>query len=111
MNSKFYTHFTDMLDISNVLGFFVFPLLQIVVQALQCSHYSILWQLVKITEGSPSKVSRHLIIQLLLRKHNLPKKALDLILCNSTHRTIILCHRETDIKCWCFDLFDISGSI
>uniref|UniRef100_A0A8C4V0P1 Cohesin subunit SA n=1 Tax=Falco tinnunculus TaxID=100819 RepID=A0A8C4V0P1_FALTI len=29
---------------------------QIVVQALQCSHYSILWQLVKITEGSPSKV-------------------------------------------------------
>uniref|UniRef100_A0A672UJD8 STAG1 cohesin complex component n=1 Tax=Strigops habroptila TaxID=2489341 RepID=A0A672UJD8_STRHB len=28
---------------------------QIVVQALQCSHYSILWQLVKITEGSPSK--------------------------------------------------------
>ncbi|PNJ14870.1 STAG1 isoform 8 [Pongo abelii] len=29
---------------------------QIVVQALQCSHYSILWQLVKITDGSPSKV-------------------------------------------------------
>lgn len=29
---------------------------QIAVQALQCSHYSILWQLVKITEGSPSKV-------------------------------------------------------
>nr|XP_020472312.1 cohesin subunit SA-1 isoform X2 [Monopterus albus] len=28
---------------------------QIAVQALQCSHYSILWQLVKITEGSPSK--------------------------------------------------------
>uniref|UniRef100_A0A8C9TF75 Cohesin subunit SA n=1 Tax=Scleropages formosus TaxID=113540 RepID=A0A8C9TF75_SCLFO len=28
---------------------------QIVVQALQCSHYSILWQLVKITEGSPTK--------------------------------------------------------
>ncbi|KAM4693345.1 cohesin subunit SA-1 [Discoglossus pictus] len=28
---------------------------QIVVQALQCSHYSILWQLVKITEGNPSK--------------------------------------------------------
>nr|XP_033813925.1 LOW QUALITY PROTEIN: cohesin subunit SA-1 [Geotrypetes seraphini] len=28
---------------------------QIVVQALQCSHFSILWQLVKITEGSPSK--------------------------------------------------------
>uniref|UniRef100_A0A2K6GZA4 STAG1 cohesin complex component n=1 Tax=Propithecus coquereli TaxID=379532 RepID=A0A2K6GZA4_PROCO len=28
---------------------------QIVVQALQCSHYSILWQLVKITDGSPSK--------------------------------------------------------
>ncbi|XP_069069641.1 cohesin subunit SA-1 [Pleurodeles waltl] len=28
---------------------------QIVVQALQCSHYSILWQLVKFTEGSPSK--------------------------------------------------------
>uniref|UniRef100_A0AAR2LTA2 SCD domain-containing protein n=1 Tax=Pygocentrus nattereri TaxID=42514 RepID=A0AAR2LTA2_PYGNA len=25
------------------------------VQALQCSHYSIMWQLVKITEGSPSK--------------------------------------------------------
>uniref|UniRef100_A0AAQ5XC13 Cohesin subunit SA n=1 Tax=Amphiprion ocellaris TaxID=80972 RepID=A0AAQ5XC13_AMPOC len=30
---------------------------QIAVQALQCSHYSILWQLVKITEGVPSKVS------------------------------------------------------
>lgn len=29
---------------------------QIAVQALQCSHYSILWQLVKITEGIPSKV-------------------------------------------------------
>ncbi|MEQ2165948.1 Cohesin subunit SA-1, partial [Goodea atripinnis] len=29
---------------------------QIAVQALQCSHYSILWQLVKITEGVPSKV-------------------------------------------------------
>ncbi|KAI7809375.1 putative cohesin subunit SA-1 [Triplophysa rosa] len=28
---------------------------QIAVQALQCSHYSVLWQLVKITEGSPSK--------------------------------------------------------
>uniref|UniRef100_A0AAY4EVU7 Cohesin subunit SA n=1 Tax=Denticeps clupeoides TaxID=299321 RepID=A0AAY4EVU7_9TELE len=28
---------------------------QIAVQALQCSHYSILWQLVKVTEGSPSK--------------------------------------------------------
>ncbi|KAM6960918.1 cohesin subunit SA-1a isoform 2-T2 [Aplochiton taeniatus] len=28
---------------------------QIAVQALQCSHYSILWQLVKITEGTPSK--------------------------------------------------------
>ncbi|XP_015230778.1 PREDICTED: cohesin subunit SA-1 [Cyprinodon variegatus] len=28
---------------------------QIAVQALQCSHYSILWQLVKITEGVPSK--------------------------------------------------------
>ncbi|XP_028831333.1 cohesin subunit SA-1a isoform X1 [Denticeps clupeoides] len=28
---------------------------QIAVQALQCSHYSILWQLVKITDGSPSK--------------------------------------------------------
>uniref|UniRef100_A0A4W4H024 Cohesin subunit SA n=1 Tax=Electrophorus electricus TaxID=8005 RepID=A0A4W4H024_ELEEL len=28
---------------------------QIAVQALQCSHYSILWQLVRITEGSPSK--------------------------------------------------------
>ncbi|XP_066564999.1 cohesin subunit SA-1a [Amia ocellicauda] len=28
---------------------------QIAVQALQCSHYSILWQLVKITEGSPCK--------------------------------------------------------
>uniref|UniRef100_A0A673N3C4 Cohesin subunit SA n=1 Tax=Sinocyclocheilus rhinocerous TaxID=307959 RepID=A0A673N3C4_9TELE len=28
---------------------------QIAVQALQCSHYSILWQLVKITEGCPSK--------------------------------------------------------
>uniref|UniRef100_A0A8B9MI54 Stromal antigen 1 n=1 Tax=Accipiter nisus TaxID=211598 RepID=A0A8B9MI54_9AVES len=54
---------------------------QIVVQALQCSHYSILWQLVKITEGSPSKVSRHLIIQLLLRKHNLPKKAF-MLLCD-----------------------------
>uniref|UniRef100_A0A8C1UVK9 Cohesin subunit SA n=1 Tax=Cyprinus carpio TaxID=7962 RepID=A0A8C1UVK9_CYPCA len=27
----------------------------IAVQALQCSHYSILWQLVKITEGCPSK--------------------------------------------------------
>uniref|UniRef100_A0AAR2L6J9 SCD domain-containing protein n=1 Tax=Pygocentrus nattereri TaxID=42514 RepID=A0AAR2L6J9_PYGNA len=25
------------------------------IQALQCSHYSIMWQLVKITEGSPSK--------------------------------------------------------
>uniref|UniRef100_A0A8B9HNR3 Cohesin subunit SA n=1 Tax=Astyanax mexicanus TaxID=7994 RepID=A0A8B9HNR3_ASTMX len=32
---------------------------QIAVQALQCSHYSILWQLVRITEGSPSKV-RHM---------------------------------------------------
>lgn len=29
---------------------------QIAVQALQCSHYSVLWQLVKITEGAPSKV-------------------------------------------------------
>uniref|UniRef100_A0A4W3JGB3 Cohesin subunit SA n=1 Tax=Callorhinchus milii TaxID=7868 RepID=A0A4W3JGB3_CALMI len=28
---------------------------QIVVQALQCCHYSILWQLVKIAEGSPTK--------------------------------------------------------
>ncbi|XP_062325020.1 cohesin subunit SA-1a [Osmerus eperlanus] len=28
---------------------------QIATQALQCSHYSILWQLVKITEGAPSK--------------------------------------------------------
>ncbi|XP_034431434.1 cohesin subunit SA-1a [Hippoglossus hippoglossus] len=28
---------------------------QIAVQALQCSHYSILWQLVKITEGAPGK--------------------------------------------------------
>uniref|UniRef100_A0A3P8ZNI6 Cohesin subunit SA n=1 Tax=Esox lucius TaxID=8010 RepID=A0A3P8ZNI6_ESOLU len=28
---------------------------QIAVQALQCSHYSILWQLVKMTEGAPSK--------------------------------------------------------
>ncbi|KAL2085282.1 hypothetical protein ACEWY4_018602 [Coilia grayii] len=28
---------------------------QIATQALQCSHYSILWQLVKATEGSPSK--------------------------------------------------------
>uniref|UniRef100_A0A8C1RRR7 Cohesin subunit SA n=1 Tax=Cyprinus carpio TaxID=7962 RepID=A0A8C1RRR7_CYPCA len=28
---------------------------QIAVQALQCSHYSILWQLVKITEGCQSK--------------------------------------------------------
>uniref|UniRef100_A0A673C9Q3 SCD domain-containing protein n=1 Tax=Sphaeramia orbicularis TaxID=375764 RepID=A0A673C9Q3_9TELE len=28
---------------------------QIAVQALQCSHYSILWQLVKITEGAPTK--------------------------------------------------------
>lgn len=28
----------------------------IAVQALQCSHYSVLWQLVKITEGAPSKV-------------------------------------------------------
>ncbi|XP_077945758.1 cohesin subunit SA-1a isoform X2 [Gasterosteus aculeatus] len=28
---------------------------QIAVQALQCSHYSVLWQLVKITEGNPSK--------------------------------------------------------
>lgn len=31
---------------------------QIAVQALQCSHYSILWQLVKITEGAPSKVQQ-----------------------------------------------------
>ncbi|KAK1894043.1 Cohesin subunit SA-1 [Dissostichus eleginoides] len=30
---------------------------QIAVQALQCSHYSVLWQLVKVTEGSPSKVT------------------------------------------------------
>ena len=29
---------------------------QIAVQALQCSHYSVLWQLVKITEGAPGKV-------------------------------------------------------
>ncbi|XP_041923279.1 cohesin subunit SA-1-like [Alosa sapidissima] len=28
---------------------------QIATQALQCSHYSILWQLVKVTEGVPSK--------------------------------------------------------
>uniref|UniRef100_A0A8C6X079 Cohesin subunit SA n=1 Tax=Neogobius melanostomus TaxID=47308 RepID=A0A8C6X079_9GOBI len=28
---------------------------QIAVQALQCSHYSILWQLVKVTEGAPTK--------------------------------------------------------
>lgn len=33
---------------------------QIAVQALQCSHYSILWQLVKITEGAPSKVIERL---------------------------------------------------
>ncbi|XP_029473133.1 cohesin subunit SA-1 isoform X1 [Rhinatrema bivittatum] len=39
---------------------------QIVVQALQCSHFSILWQLVKITEGSPSKVSKD--DMLILRK-------------------------------------------
>lgn len=47
--------------ICSMLRLFVLPVLQIVVQALQCSHYSILWQLVKITEGSPSKVSRQLI--------------------------------------------------
>uniref|UniRef100_A0A8C3S8S1 Cohesin subunit SA n=1 Tax=Chelydra serpentina TaxID=8475 RepID=A0A8C3S8S1_CHESE len=41
---------------------------QIVVQALQCSHYSILWQLVKITEGSPSKVSKNSYIHS-LRDH------------------------------------------
>ncbi|KAJ8279289.1 hypothetical protein COCON_G00063550 [Conger conger] len=28
---------------------------QIAVQALQCSHYSILWQLIRVTEDSPSK--------------------------------------------------------
>lgn len=33
---------------------------QIAVQALQCSHYSILWQLVKITEGAPSKASERI---------------------------------------------------
>lgn len=98
MHYEFYIHFTDPLDICNVLGFCVFPLLQIVVQALQCSHYSILWQLVKITEGSPSKVSRRLVVQILLQKHSLPKRALDLILCNSTHCTVILCWHETDIK-------------
>lgn len=106
MHYEFYIHLTDPLDICNVLGFCVFPLLQIVVQALQCSHYSILWQLVKITEGSPSKVSRRLVVQILLQKHNLPKRALDLILCNFTHCTGILCWHETDIKYWCFDLFD-----
>lgn len=35
---------------------------QIAVQALQCSHYSILWQLVKITEGAPSKVPQFTLV-------------------------------------------------
>uniref|UniRef100_A0A8C1BGW0 Cohesin subunit SA n=1 Tax=Cyprinus carpio carpio TaxID=630221 RepID=A0A8C1BGW0_CYPCA len=34
-----------------------------VLQALQCSHYSILWQLVKITEGAPSKVSLRRVVK------------------------------------------------
>lgn len=40
---------------------------QIAVQALQCSHYSILWQLVKITEGAPSKVSERITFLMNLR--------------------------------------------
>uniref|UniRef100_A0A8C5TJZ4 Cohesin subunit SA n=1 Tax=Malurus cyaneus samueli TaxID=2593467 RepID=A0A8C5TJZ4_9PASS len=44
---------------------------QIVVQALQCSHYSILWQLVKITEGSPSKAFMLLCDLLMIFSHQL----------------------------------------
>lgn len=40
---------------------------QIAVQALQCSHYSILWQLVKITEGAPSKVRESITFLMNLR--------------------------------------------
>uniref|UniRef100_A0A8D2IDD7 STAG1 cohesin complex component n=1 Tax=Urocitellus parryii TaxID=9999 RepID=A0A8D2IDD7_UROPR len=44
---------------------------QIVVQALQCSHYSILWQLVKITDGSPSKAFMLLCDLLMIFSHQL----------------------------------------
>uniref|UniRef100_A0A7N8YQ77 Cohesin subunit SA n=1 Tax=Mastacembelus armatus TaxID=205130 RepID=A0A7N8YQ77_9TELE len=44
---------------------------QIAVQALQCSHYSILWQLVKITEGSPSKSFMLLCDLLMIFSHQL----------------------------------------
>uniref|UniRef100_A0A8C5D5N4 Cohesin subunit SA n=1 Tax=Gadus morhua TaxID=8049 RepID=A0A8C5D5N4_GADMO len=44
---------------------------QIAVQALQCSHYSILWQLVKITEGAPSKAFMLLCDLLMIFSHQL----------------------------------------
>uniref|UniRef100_A0A8B9HFT0 Cohesin subunit SA n=1 Tax=Astyanax mexicanus TaxID=7994 RepID=A0A8B9HFT0_ASTMX len=44
---------------------------QIAVQALQCSHYSILWQLVRITEGSPSKAFMLLCDLLMIFSHQL----------------------------------------
>uniref|UniRef100_A0A3P8NUX8 Cohesin subunit SA n=1 Tax=Astatotilapia calliptera TaxID=8154 RepID=A0A3P8NUX8_ASTCA len=44
---------------------------QIAVQALQCSHYSILWQLVKITEGVPSKAFMLLCDLLMIFSHQL----------------------------------------
>uniref|UniRef100_A0A7N8XA47 Cohesin subunit SA n=1 Tax=Mastacembelus armatus TaxID=205130 RepID=A0A7N8XA47_9TELE len=47
---------------------------QIAVQALQCSHYSILWQLVKITEGSPMVKSFLAVCQQCLSNVNTPVK-------------------------------------
>uniref|UniRef100_A0A8C1RRS5 Stromal antigen 1b n=1 Tax=Cyprinus carpio TaxID=7962 RepID=A0A8C1RRS5_CYPCA len=44
---------------------------QIAVQALQCSHYSILWQLVKITEGCQSKAFMLLCDLLMIFSHQL----------------------------------------
>uniref|UniRef100_A0A8D0DGY3 Cohesin subunit SA n=1 Tax=Sander lucioperca TaxID=283035 RepID=A0A8D0DGY3_SANLU len=44
---------------------------QIAVQALQCSHYSVLWQLVKITEGAPSKAFMLLCDLLMIFSHQL----------------------------------------
>lgn len=47
---------------------------QIAVQALQCSHYSILWQLVKITEGAPSKVPHSVYRQSFNTLHSLTSR-------------------------------------
>lgn len=39
-----------------ILTVFSWFFLQIVIHALQCTHYVILWQLAKITESSSTKV-------------------------------------------------------